>query len=210
MKHKGFTIIEVLVVITIIGILAAMVIISYGKIQMDARDTQRSNAVTAITTALERYYDKNGEYPANDNLNPTAAYPQMTDFTAMKTLLPTLSDDILKGPGGYSFFPGCINSASCPNSSNDWKLYMSKEFFYSSRYATSGAGTYFTFSVPASYGGNLGWGCSVKTYYDKPGFMIAWYSESKKIWIFVRSKHGQIDIANYSTGPVAPQTCTFS
>lgn len=60
---KGFTLIELLVVIAIIGILASIVLVSLNTARSKGRDTQRIAVVKQIQTALEMYYDSNGEYP---------------------------------------------------------------------------------------------------------------------------------------------------
>lgn len=206
---RGFTIIEVMITVAVIAILTSIAIIAYNGVQARSRDDVRAADVVVIMNALEEYYRKNQDYPANDSLNPSAEYPTMTNFSPVKALLPTLNDDDLTGPGNYRFYPGCVNSSSCTNSANDWKNYMTKAYFYSSRYSNQGSGMYAYFNVPASYGG-AGWGCAIRTYYSDPGYMIAWYSEAQKIWIFKRSQYGKIDISPYDTGPVAPQTCTFS
>ncbi len=61
--HKGFTMIEVLTVVTAIGILATIGVVSYIGVQKNTRDNQRTSQITIIAEALEKYYDKNGEYP---------------------------------------------------------------------------------------------------------------------------------------------------
>ena len=206
----GFTIIEVMITVIVIAILTSIAVISYSGVQAQARDDARAGDVAVIMNALEDYYRKNRDYPANDALNPSGSYPQITDYSAVKSLLPGLNDDILIGPGGYRFYATCVNSGSCSNSSADWSTYMTKAYRYSSRYLSQTSGMYSYSNVPASYGNGTGWGCSIRTYYSDPGYAIAWYSESKKIWIFKRSQYGQVEISNYDTGPVAPQTCTFS
>jgi len=62
-KH-GFTIVELLVVIVVIGILVGITIVSYGAIQQRARDSERSSDVTQLKIALEKYHADNGQYPA--------------------------------------------------------------------------------------------------------------------------------------------------
>jgi len=62
-KITGFTIIELVVVITIIGILSTIGVLSYTKIQANARDSERSAKITTVAEALEKYYSQNGEYP---------------------------------------------------------------------------------------------------------------------------------------------------
>lgn len=65
MKSKsGFTIIELIVCIAVIGILLAISILSYSKQQIEARDQTRFSRATIVASALEEYYEANGEYPS--------------------------------------------------------------------------------------------------------------------------------------------------
>lgn len=61
----GFTLVELLVVISIIGILATIVIASYTGAQAKARDTQRINDLDDIKYALILYKQDNGSFPDN-------------------------------------------------------------------------------------------------------------------------------------------------
>ncbi|MBI4120581.1 MAG: type II secretion system protein [Parcubacteria group bacterium] len=69
MKNKGFTLVELLVVITIIGILATVVLVSLNSARVRARDIKRVADVRQIALALEFCYDKLGTYL------PTASFP---------------------------------------------------------------------------------------------------------------------------------------
>jgi prepilin-type N-terminal cleavage/methylation domain-containing protein len=62
-SQKGFTIVELLIVIVVIGILAALVLNTFSGVQKRARDTQRQTDVNSISTQLEVYYNDNGGYP---------------------------------------------------------------------------------------------------------------------------------------------------
>lgn len=65
---KGFTLVEVLVVIGIITILSALVITALDPPQLRraARDTNRKKDLAVITAALEQYYADNNSYPDAD------------------------------------------------------------------------------------------------------------------------------------------------
>lgn len=64
MKSKAFTLIELLIVISIIGILAALITASFVASQRQARDTQRKSDLNQYRTALEAFANShNGLYP---------------------------------------------------------------------------------------------------------------------------------------------------
>ena len=65
-KKTGFTLIEVLFVITIVAMLAMVVFIAVGNAQKKARDAVRKTDLAEIQKALDIYYYDNpaaGEYP---------------------------------------------------------------------------------------------------------------------------------------------------
>ncbi|KUK79545.1 MAG: hypothetical protein XD95_0310 [Microgenomates bacterium 39_7] len=65
-KRSGFTLLELLIVITIIGILTSLAMVSYSSAQRRARDSQRQADLKAIQNALEQYYaDHDGNYPSS-------------------------------------------------------------------------------------------------------------------------------------------------
>ncbi len=67
MAHrKAFTLIELLIVITIIGILAVALVPRISQGPARARDVQRKADLQQVATALEMYYADHGEYPNID------------------------------------------------------------------------------------------------------------------------------------------------
>lgn len=60
---KGFTLIEILIVVAIIGILSSVVVVGLGPAQRKGRDSRRLSDLRSVQTALELYYGKEGHYP---------------------------------------------------------------------------------------------------------------------------------------------------
>ncbi len=61
--RKGFTLIEVLVVVTIIAVLISIGIVSYSSVNRRSRDAKRKGDVEQLRSALEMYRADNGYYP---------------------------------------------------------------------------------------------------------------------------------------------------
>jgi prepilin-type N-terminal cleavage/methylation domain-containing protein len=71
--QRGFTIVELLIVIVVIGILAALVIVTFSGIQQKARDTKRQTDVKAMHSQLEAFFAQNGGgYPILADVNVAA------------------------------------------------------------------------------------------------------------------------------------------
>lgn len=62
-KDTGFTLIEMLVVIAIIGILASVVFANFGEVQKKSRDAKRKSDLQNIAVALTTYYSIHHKYP---------------------------------------------------------------------------------------------------------------------------------------------------
>ena len=60
---KGFTIVELLIVIVVIAILAAITLVSYNGIQKRAKNTAIISAASQSMTLIRSYITLNGDYP---------------------------------------------------------------------------------------------------------------------------------------------------
>ncbi len=63
--ESGFTLVELLVVIVILGILAAVAVFAVGGITDKGKASACSADVNSVQTASEAYYAKNGSYAAD-------------------------------------------------------------------------------------------------------------------------------------------------
>ncbi|MDZ7726271.1 MAG: prepilin-type N-terminal cleavage/methylation domain-containing protein [Candidatus Campbellbacteria bacterium] len=61
--NRGFTLVELLGVIVIIGLLSGIILPQINGMREKGRDTERITDVKKMQTSLERYFDRNGEYP---------------------------------------------------------------------------------------------------------------------------------------------------
>jgi len=75
MKHsiqKGFTLIELMIVVAIIGILAALAIPAYSDYTIKAKISESASITGAMKAAVEIYYSENGTLP--DFTDATVTY----------------------------------------------------------------------------------------------------------------------------------------
>jgi prepilin-type N-terminal cleavage/methylation domain-containing protein len=90
--NKGFTLLEILLVIAAIGILAAIVLVAINPNRQIAqvRDANRRSDINTIYKALEQYLIDNGSYPSSVNSN----FKEICN-TGNKTTTDTLDPTIL-------------------------------------------------------------------------------------------------------------------
>jgi len=76
--QHGFTLVELLIVITILGIIVTIGLVSFRSSQIRGRDTQRKSDLKQIASALELYYSDYGSYPT-DSGGLILACPPVSD-----------------------------------------------------------------------------------------------------------------------------------
>ena len=68
-NRKGFTLIELMIVVAIIGILAAIAIPNFLKFQAKSKQSEAKTNLKAIYTAQTGYYGENNTYNSFNNVN---------------------------------------------------------------------------------------------------------------------------------------------
>jgi general secretion pathway protein G len=107
-RTRGFTLIEIMVVVVIIGLLAAVIVPAVMKRIDDARVAKAKEDIQSLETALTMYYMDNSKYPTNDQ-GLGALTTQPTDPTIRNWKPGGYIERISKDPWGYDYvftFPG--------------------------------------------------------------------------------------------------------
>src|SRR3990172_371808 len=102
-KKSGFTLIEVLIVVAIIGLLASIVLVGLGAFRGRGRDARRIADIRETQNALELFYTKNNSYP---NANSWSALE--TALTGANIGVSKISQDPLGASRSYGYGPGPV------------------------------------------------------------------------------------------------------
>lgn len=85
-RARGFTLVELAVVVTIIGILAVLAVAGYRKLVTSSHTTEATEMVNAIKVAQETYHAETGQYAnISAGLGLGSLYPQATPTSTTAT-----------------------------------------------------------------------------------------------------------------------------
>lgn len=112
-RTRGFTLIEIMVVVIIIGLLAAVIVPSVMKRVDDAKVAKAKEDIQSLETALTMYYMDNSKYPTGDQ-GLGALIAQPADPTLKNWKAGGYIERISKDPWGNDYvftFPGTHGKA---------------------------------------------------------------------------------------------------
>lgn len=122
-RSRGFTLVELLIVIVVLGILSSIAFFSMNIIQRDARDGERKTKMTIVVEALEKYYEANGQYPTVADMTYDNANGNLTQLLKLKDeqalRMPGASDSTHNSFGANTptsdkpVYAGTPNNADC-------------------------------------------------------------------------------------------------
>ncbi len=124
-NNKGFTLIEVSMVIAIIGLLSSIVLVSMNTAKEKARDAKRKSDLNQIRKALEVSVNNRGYYPGDGQCNDkstcwNSANPIWRYLVTEDKLLSDLPVDPINDATYYYYYePNSFNQGTCNESNRD-------------------------------------------------------------------------------------------
>ncbi|MDE2019519.1 MAG: prepilin-type N-terminal cleavage/methylation domain-containing protein [Patescibacteria group bacterium] len=116
--RKGFTLIEILIVVAIIAILASVVLIGLGPSQQSGRDARRLSDLHEVQNALELYYQKYGIYPGNSGGTAGTVTSWANLTTAITGAGVGITNPLPSDPSSGHFYFYGVNSGATPADSS--------------------------------------------------------------------------------------------
>lgn len=79
-RRAGFTLIEFLVVATLMVILSTIGMVGYSSVSRTTRDKQRQKDMEVIRVAMEQYYELYGNYPTAATMTDLTSNPEFAEL----------------------------------------------------------------------------------------------------------------------------------
>ena len=131
---RGFTVVELLIVIVVIAILATITVVVYKGVQDRGKNAVRKQDMSLLTDRLDLYYSENGAYPHSGGCLSSPWWNRWGAGSSTGRLMPVSYIETMPQD------PGFVDNGACasPNS------FLTRAYWYISRADDQGylLGTY--------------------------------------------------------------------
>lgn len=184
---KGFTIIELLVVIVVISIIMSVGIIAYTKVQAGTRNDERNAQMTILINELEKFYDAKGEYPPGcpDTSCPNVMHTANTSSAALTTTttLTTLQ----------SILPGTKGDFGDPQSPNRTYPFKNRQLAEQKYYYFGGTVNYTAGALVLDSVTHANFPCTIRSSLvagQVGSYVVGYYDEVTGSWVLRGGRNG--------------------
>lgn len=206
--HRGFTLIEIAIVVAVVAILTGITLVVYNNVQKQARDTKRQNDMRITISELKKFFDQNGEYPprmTGTEQNPgllAGARQTGSDFlvrlTGVGVQSPTTAASVAWGNRwlvGASIYTSFFNIPSQPNTASS----PPDGYFFMSTGAGDGSSSFQASDVSG--------GC--KFTWTSPMYVIGYWNETERTHKFYTSANVTVTTGAASSS-IPTEVCVAS
>jgi general secretion pathway protein G len=118
-RNQGFTIVELIVVVTVIGLLAAIAVGAYNKVVNDAKVAKSTALINTLSTAKSLFVaDPNTTPDMISQFNQSQDYTYIKPYVRVNGYTPQSTQDLLNVsgfPSGVNITLGHVDDSSFPN-----------------------------------------------------------------------------------------------
>lgn len=201
---RGFTIPEIAVVIATITILFGITFAAFNQVQMQGRDNKRRADIIILKNELDKYYEKNGNYPIGCDTSYThTCADQASTYASMfpGSTIPPLVGSSTTTADLQAILPGIPDDFGDPKQKSDTPINQIAStvinpysYVLLSQDTMSWSTSMFLGTSPTTF-----ISCDTNEYqYDYAGvyrgdrphdYILAYYSEMQAKWIFINGPH---------------------
>lgn len=187
-RRYGFTVIELIVVISVIGILLAIGAFAYDRVYKQARDDARNADMAIMQNQLETFFDKNGEYPPGCPRTSCTSWflTENTSSSQMINATATVANLTSIMPGLHKEFGDPMDTTATPVM--DTTTSTKKYYYFGGNVNNRTSASSLAYASTASFPCSINIALSPN---EVSSYVLGYYSEESSMWVLIGGKKGK-------------------